>query len=60
MPMKYTDLQRRLKQYQIAGLVKVKLNSSSSVLEAEYQRCLQLRLSQSQLEKLAAREIMNA
>lgn len=54
--MKYTDLQRRLKQYQIAGLVKVKLNSSGSVLEAEYQRCLQLRLSQSQLEKLAASE----
>ena len=56
MPMKYTDLQRRLKHYQIAGLVKVKLNSSNSVLEAEYQRCLQLRLSQSQLEKLAARK----
>lgn len=52
--MKYTDLQRRLKQYQIAGLVEVKLNSSLAVLEAEYQRCLQLRLSQSQLEKLAA------
>ena len=56
MPMKYTDLQRRLKQYQIAGLVKVKLNSSGSVLEAEYQRCLQLRLSQSQLDKLAESE----
>ena len=56
MPMKYTDLQRRLKQYQIAGLVKVKLNSSLPVLEAEYQRCLQLRLSQSHLERLAAVE----
>ena len=52
--MKYTDLQRRLKQYQIAGLVKVKLNSSLSILEAEYQRCLQLRLSQNNLERLAA------
>ena len=54
--MKYTDLQRRLKQYQRAGLVKVKLNSSGSVLEAEYQRCLQLRLSRDRLEKLAVRE----
>ena len=52
--MKYTDLQRRLKQYQNAGLVKVKLNSALPVLEAEYQRCLQLKLSQSHLEKLAA------
>ena len=52
--MKYTDLQRRLKQYQIAGLVTVKLNSSLEVLEAEYQRCLKLRLSQSDLERLAA------
>ena len=52
--MKYTELQRRLKQYQIADLVKVKLNSSKSVLEAEYQRCLQLKLSQNYLEKLAA------
>ena len=51
--MKYTELQRRLKQYQIADLVKVKLNSSKSVLEAEYQRCLQLKLSQNYLKKLA-------
>ena len=56
MPMKYTDLQRRLKQYQKAGLVRVKLNSSGSVLEEEYQRCLQLKLSQDRLEKLAAIE----
>ena len=54
--MKYIELQKRLKQYQIAGLVKVKLNSSLPVLEAEYQRCLQLRLSLSYLEKLAAIE----
>jgi len=54
--MKYTDLQRRLKQYQVAGLVAVKLNSSLSILLAEYQRCLQLGLSQSDLERLAAIE----
>jgi hypothetical protein len=52
--MKYTDLQRRLKQYQVAGLVTVKLNATLPMLEAEYQRCLQLGLSQSDLEKLAA------
>ena len=52
--MKYTDLQRRLKQYQVAGLVTVKLNSTSAVLDAEYQRCLQLGLSQDDLERLAA------
>lgn len=52
--MKYFDLQRRLKQYQVAGLVRVKLNSSMLVLEAEYQRCLELGMSQSDLERLAA------
>lgn len=51
--MKYTDLQRRLKQYQNAGLVKVKLNSSLPVLEAEDRRCLQLGRSQSHLELTA-------
>ena len=54
--MKYTDLQRRLKQYQVAGLVTVKLNSAAAVLSAEYQRCLQLGLSQSDLERLTAIE----
>ena len=54
--MKYTDLQRRLKQYQVAGLVTVKLNSPQPILEAEYQRCLQLGLSQTDLERLAAIE----
>ena len=44
--MKYTDLQRRLKQYQFAGLVTVKLNSSLSVLDVEYRRCLKFGLSQ--------------
>ena len=52
--MKYVDLQQRLKQYQVAGLVTVKLNSPLAVLAAEYQRCLQLGLSQSDLERLAA------
>lgn len=52
--MKYIDLQRRLKQYQVAGLVTVKLNSSLSILEAEYQHCLGLGLSQSDLERLAS------
>ncbi len=52
--MRYIDLQRRLKQYQVAGLVTVKLNSSLPVLEAEYQHCLELGLSQSDLERLAS------
>ena len=52
--MKYTDLQRRLKQYQVAGLLTVKLNSTLPVLEAEYRRCLRLGLSQNDLERLAA------
>ena len=52
--MKYVDLQRRLKSYQIAGLAQVKLNSSQSILETEYQRCLNLGLSQTELEQLAS------
>ena len=52
--MKYTDLQRRLKQYQFAGLVTVKLNSSLSVLDVEYRRCLKFGLSQTDLERLAS------
>ncbi|MBE9042924.1 hypothetical protein IQ255_00640 [Pleurocapsales cyanobacterium LEGE 10410] len=51
--MKYVDLQRRLKQYQIAGLIEVKLNSPLPVLAAEYRRCLKLGLSQNDLERLA-------
>jgi hypothetical protein len=49
--MKYIDLQRRLKLYQVAGLAQVKLNSSQSILKAEYQRCLSLGLSQTELER---------
>ena len=52
--MRYIDLQQRLKQYQVAGLVTVRLNSTLAILAAEYQRCLQLGLSQSELERLAA------
>ncbi len=52
--MKYVDLQRRLKQYQIAGIVRVKLNASLAILEAEYQRCLELGLSQTDLERLTS------
>ncbi|MEM7590714.1 MAG: hypothetical protein AAF383_04205 [Cyanobacteria bacterium P01_A01_bin.83] len=52
--MKYTDLQQRLKQYQVAGLVIIKLNATKTILEAEYQRCLKLGMSQSDLERLAA------
>ena len=52
--MKYIDLQRRLKLYQVAGLTRVKLNSSQSTLETEYQRCLNLGLSQTELEQLAS------
>jgi len=52
--MKYLDLQRRLKSYQVAGLIKIKLNSSQSLLEDEYRRCLNLGLSQTELDKLVA------
>ena len=52
--MKYIELQRRLKSYRVAELVKVKLNSSQSILEAEYQRCLNLGLSQTELDRLVA------
>ena len=50
--MKYIDLQRRVKLYQVAGLAQIKLNSSQLLLEAEYQRCLNLGLSQTELEQL--------
>ena len=52
--MKYIDLQRRLKSYQVAGLSTIKLNSTQSVLLAEYQRCLNLGLSQTELERLVS------
>lgn len=52
--MKYTHLQQRLKSYQVAGLVQVKLNSCLAVLAAEYQRCLELGLSQTELDQLVA------
>lgn len=49
--MKYKELQRRLKQYQAAGLTVVRLNSSRSNLEEEYRRCLELNLSQNDLDR---------
>jgi hypothetical protein len=52
--MKYIDLQTRLKQYHRAGLVTIQLNSAKSILETEYRRCLQLGLSQSELETQGA------
>jgi hypothetical protein len=52
--MRYVDLQQRLKPYQEAGLVKFQLNSKKSILLAEYQHCLQLDLSQSELARLTA------
>ena len=50
--MKYQELQKRLKQYQAAELIDIKLNARKSILETEYQRCLQLKLSQGDLEKI--------
>ena len=52
--MKYIDLQTRLKPYKAAGLIAVKLNDRQSVLEIEYQRCLQLGLSPKELETQVA------
>jgi hypothetical protein len=52
--MRYVDLQQRLKPYQVAGLIKFKLNSKKSILVSEYQRYLQLELSQSELSRLTA------
>ena len=52
--MKYIHLQQRLKPYQDAGLTTIKLNSARSVLSAEYQRCLNLGLSQTELYKLVS------
>ena len=50
--MKYIHLQQRLKSYQVAGLTQVKLNCPQPILAAEYQRCLNLGLSQTELEQL--------
>jgi hypothetical protein len=50
--MKYKELQIRLKQYQAAALSQMKLNSKKNSLEIEYQRCLQLKLSQTELERI--------
>ena len=50
--MKYQELQKILKQYQAAELIDIKLNAKKLVLTTAYQRCLQLGLSEDELEKI--------
>lgn len=50
--MQYSVLQQSLKLYQLAGLVKLQLNAPKLILMAEYQRCLELGLSQHELNRL--------
>ena len=52
--MNYILLQQRIKQYKQAGYTSIRLNSNKSVLEREYNRLLQLGLSQGQLEQAIA------
>ena len=49
--MNYKLLQQRIKQYKKAGYTNIRLNSKKSILELEYNRLLQLGLSQKQLEQ---------
>ena len=49
--MNYKLLQQRIKQYKKAGYTNIRLNSKKQVLELEYNRLLQLGLSQEQLEQ---------
>ena len=49
--MNYKLLQQRIKQYKKAGYTNIRLNSKKHILELEYNRLLQLRLSQEQLEQ---------
>ncbi len=49
--MNYKLLQQRIKQYKKAGYTNIRLNSQKNVLELEYNRLLQLGLSQEQLEQ---------
>lgn len=49
--MKYRLLQKRIKVYRQAGYTSIRLNEKKTVLEREYNRLLQLNLSQTQLEK---------
>jgi hypothetical protein len=52
--MNYKLLQQRIKQYKKAGYTNIRLNSKKSILELEYNRLLQLGLSQEQLEQAIA------
>ncbi len=52
--MNYKLLQQRIKQYKKAGYTNIRLNSKKSILELEYNRLLQLGLSQKQLEQAIA------
>ena len=52
--MKYKLLQKRIKEYKQGGYSNIRLNSNKSVLEREYNRLLQLGLSQGQLEQAIA------
>ena len=52
--MNYKLLQQRIKQYKKAGYTNIRLNSKKNVLELEYNRLLQLGLSQEQLEQAIA------
>jgi hypothetical protein len=52
--MNYKLLQQRIKPYKQAGYTNIRLNSKKNVLELEYNRLLQLGLSQEQLEQAIA------
>ena len=49
--MDYRNLQQKLKPFKLAGLANIRLNEKKTVLEKEYQRCLELGLSKTSLEK---------
>ncbi len=52
--MNYKLLQERIKEYKQAGYTSIRLNCDKSILEVEYNRLLQLGLSQKQLEEAIA------
>ena len=52
--MSYREIQQQLKQFKLAGLTDVKLNAKKKVLKKELNRCFQLGLSETQLQKRIA------
>ena len=52
--MSYREIQQQLKQFKLAGLTDVKLNAKKKVLEKELNRCFELGLSETQLQKKIA------